>query len=86
MTKRAPEANVIGAKLAQLATKIADEANAPGVALTERIECFKVLTTFYVNTTKVAAKLPSDDDGESNFSDYRKRIAATTGGTGQGTA
>ena len=82
MTKKPPKQDDIGAKLAALALKIADDANAEGVLLVDRLDAFKQLTTYYVNTTKVAAKTTTDDDGEGSIHDFRKRIAAATGGPG----
>ena len=75
---KAPED--IGAELATLALKIASEANKDGVHLADRIESFKVLTTYYVNTTKVKAKQTPDEDEESSFDGFAKRIAVASGG------
>ena len=83
MTKKPPKQEDIGAKLAALASIIADEALAVGVHLDQRLEAFKQLTTYHVNTTKVAAKITPEDDGEGSIDSFRKRIAAATGGTGQ---
>lgn len=85
MTKKPAKSDDIGAKLAALALKIADEANEEGVQLVDRLDAFKQLTTYYVNTTKVAAKTTTDDGGEGSIHDFRKRIAAATGGPGSGT-
>jgi len=83
MTKKPSKQDDIGAKLADLALKIADEANKTGVLLVDRLDAFKQLTTYYVNTTKVAAKITPEDDGEGSIDAFRKRIAAATGGAGQ---
>jgi hypothetical protein len=70
----------IGAKLASLAIKIADEASADAVGLADRIDAFKVLTTYYVNTSKIGARADADeDDGVPTFDKLQRRIQATSG-------
>ena len=74
MTK--PKDDEIGAKLATLAKKIADEANEDGVPLDARLDAFKHLTTYYVNTTKINARSDPDDEEGDSFDSFQKRIAA----------
>jgi hypothetical protein len=81
MTKK-PENSPIEAKIAKLAEKIADEASEFEVALPERIDAFKALTTYYVNTTKINNKPTPDDEEEPGFANYRKRIETATSGPG----
>ena len=83
MTKK--PADDIGAKLATLALDIATKAAGENVPLVDKLDSFKALTTYYVNTTKVAAKTtPEDEEGETNFANLRNRIAAASSGTGPG--
>jgi hypothetical protein len=71
--------NLIGDKLAKLALKIADEASTEGVGLADRIDAFKVLTTYYVNTTKINAGVdPEPDDGVPTFDNLQQRIASAS--------
>lgn len=70
----------IGAKLAALAIKIADEASTDDIGLEARIDAFKVLTTYYVNTTKIGARAdPEPDDGVPTFEHLQQRLQAATG-------
>lgn len=69
-------ADPIAAKLALLAEKIADEANQEGVPLDARLDAFKHLTTYYVNTTKINSRPDADDEEGGSFGDLQKRIAA----------
>jgi hypothetical protein len=70
----------IGDRLASLAAKIADEALQDGVGLAERLDAFKVLTTYYVNTAKINARpAAEDDEGTADFGSYKQRIAAASG-------
>lgn len=65
----------VGAKLAILAGKIADSANAEGVGLSDRIDAFKVLTTYYVSTRKARLSPDSpDDEGAPSFGGFQQRI------------
>jgi hypothetical protein len=85
VTKKPSQNDDIGAKLAKLALAIADKALAGDTPLIDSLDAFKALTTYYVNTTKVAAKTsPDDDEGETNFANLRKRIAAASSGAGSG--
>lgn len=63
----------IGTKLAVLAAKIADEANGDDVPLDARLDAFKHLTTYYVNTTKINSRIEPEDEGGS-FADMQARI------------
>ena len=73
------EGHVIADKLAKLALKIADESSADGVGLADRIDAFKVLTTYYVNTTKINAGVdPEPDDGVPTFDNLQQRIASAS--------
>jgi hypothetical protein len=81
--KRKPDD--IGEKIAALALTIADGALAEGVPLETRLDSFKALTTYFVNTTKVNAKKPPGDrEGAPTFDDIRKHIAATADRAGPG--
>ena len=84
MTKKSPPTEDIGTKLARLALTIADKAMEDDVPLVDRLDAFKALTTYHVNTTKINAKQTPEDEGESNFDNFRKRIETATGGTGSG--
>jgi len=76
------EADQIGSRLASLAIKIADEASADAVGLADRIDAFKVLTTYYVNTTKIGARAdPEPEDGVPTFDNLQQRIQAASGRT-----
>jgi hypothetical protein len=69
--------DLIGAKLAALAIKIADEASTDDIGLEARIDAFKVLTTYYVNTTKIGARAdPEPDDGVPTFEHLQQRLQA----------
>lgn len=81
MTKK-PENNPIEAKIAKLAEKIADEASEFEVSLSDRVDAFKSLTTYYVNTTKINHKPATDDDDEPGFANFRKRIETAASGAG----
>ena len=81
--KRKPDE--IGEKIAALAIVIADGALGAGVPLETRLDSFKALTTYFVNTTKVQAKKPpGDTEGAPIFDELRKRIAAKTDRSGSG--
>ena len=66
----------IGTKLATLAVKIADEALKADVQLVDRLEAFRQLTTYYVNTTKIQAKQNPDEDEKGFLDGVRARIQA----------
>lgn len=66
----------IGAKLALLAEKIADEAIEESVPLDARLDAFKHLTTYYVNTTKINSRPDPEDDEGGSFENLQQRIAA----------
>ena len=80
MTK--PQDDEIGAKLAILAKKIADEANEDGVPLDARLDAFKHLTTYFVNTTKINSRPDADDEEGDSFGSFQKRIAAAANTVG----
>ena len=67
----------IKTQLDTLAKKIAEEAMGD-ITFENKLESFKVLTTYYVNTTKVKGK-SSDDNNGDNFDEFRKRIEAVSG-------
>jgi hypothetical protein len=75
----------LGPDLALLASKLAKRALDDKVTALDKLDIFKALTTYYVNTTKVSVKIPTEGDGEGSIHDFRKRIAAATGGPGSGT-
>jgi len=66
--------NPILSKLDKLALKIAEEALLDATHLHDRMEAFKHLTNFYVNTSKVK---PTDDNPppkEGTFDGFRNRV------------
>ena len=65
----------IGSELAQLARKLAKDALGEQVVAETRLDIFKALTTYYVNTTKVSAKLqPDEDEGVPSIASLRSRV------------
>lgn len=85
MTKRpAKSEDKIGTQLAALALKILEQASGDGINLQDRLDSFKLLTAYYVGTSRVNAKQTPEEDDGTNFNDFRKRIAAATGGSGSG--
>lgn len=83
MSKKTAAKDDIAIKLATLAIEIADKASGTDVLLVEKIEAFKVLTTYHVNTTKVNAKRDTEDESEG-FNGFRDRIKAASSGSGSG--
>jgi len=68
-----PNKNPILSKLDKLAIKIAEEALLDATHLHDRMEAFKHLTNFYVNTSKVKSA-EDDKPKEGTFDGYRDRI------------
>ena len=83
MTEKTTKEDDIGVKLAKLAIEIADKASGPDVLLENKLEAFKVLTTYHIGTTKANAKRDTGDEDEG-FNGFRNRIKAASGGTGSG--
>ena len=74
------ENNELKQKLEALAIQIADDASGPDVGLADRIDAFKALTPYYVNTTKLGVKQDDEEDeGTPNFASFSQRIAAAGG-------
>jgi hypothetical protein len=72
--------DLIGGRLELLAAKIADEALRDEVGLAERLDAFKLLTVYFVNTAKINARpAPEDDEGTADFGSFKQRIAAASG-------
>ena len=69
--------DAVGTKLALLAQNILDAALGSGVCLADQLDAFKVVTAYYVNTTKINARHNTDDDEGADFGSYRQRIAAS---------
>lgn len=72
--------DVIGEKLAKLAQNLADTALQTGTSPETKLEIFKYLTTYYVNTTKVK-KNPEESEHEGESFDGWRSKSAETGGT-----
>lgn len=69
--------DVIGHELGKLAIKLTEDAVADGVKSNLRLEIFKALTTYYVNTTKISKKIDQPEEDQENFNGFRKRIEQT---------
>ena len=84
--KKKQQTSDVGPDLAELAKKLAADALKADIPAETRLDIFKALTTYHVNTTKVQAKLPEPDDEEGGFSiaSARKRIETSASGDGQG--
>ena len=68
------------AAMAGLASKIADEASADGLKLSERVDAFKALTPYYIGDSKLKKGVTEDDDDSTvkpfTFANARKNIEA----------
>lgn len=70
-------------KLETLATKLADSALSDNTLAHDRMEIFKLLTTYHLGVSKVSKpKDPNDEPQGETFDGFRNRVAATAGGTG----
>ena len=69
----------VGIKLATLAQRILDAALVDGVGLEDQLDAFKVVTAYYVNTTKINARRDQDEDEGVGFDSYQQRIASSAG-------
>ena len=74
-----PPNNPIKSQLDKLAKKIAEDALSTQSSI-ERLDAFKLLTNYYIGTTKMDTKKKSegDEDGGENFDGFRKSVE--TGG------
>lgn len=59
-------------QLSHLAQTIADAASGPDVPLSDRIDAFKALTSYYVGTSKLNKR--PDDDEDGSFVSLQARI------------
>lgn len=76
-----PRASKIAPKLALLAEALLDAAmESDQTPLDQRIEVFKVCTTYHLGVTKVSAKMPTDDDpaGGGSFKDWRGKLRSVS--------
>ena len=65
-------------KVEELAERIADDAlNSEDKDF--RLDCFKVLSTFYIGTAKLSGKIPGEDEGESSVPAMRRRLRSVGG-------
>jgi hypothetical protein len=62
-------------KLEDLATKIAEQALKDDTNFQDKLEAFKQLTNFHVNTSKLKPK--EKDSEEGGFNAYRERVKQT---------
>jgi hypothetical protein len=71
-----PRPETLKSKLERLASVIADEVLAEGVALTTRLDAMKVLTNFRVGILRVKGKGGDDDDDPAaeNFQTMRAAL------------
>ena len=67
----------IGAQLDSLAKSIAKDAQSDKLSFTDRLDAFKVLTTYYVGITRAKAKTPDEDPSGSTFDNFRNKLAET---------
>lgn len=72
-----PPNNLIKSQLDKLAKKIADDALQTQSSI-ERLDAFKLLTNYYIGTTKMDSKKKSDGDEGETFDGFRKSVE--TGG------
>ena len=81
MADLAPDQKYLNAKMEILANKFADRMIEGDVIDPDTNAGFKVLTTYYISTRKLA-KVPDTEDGPrgSGFDAARKRIAAASNG------
>lgn len=63
----------IASKIDDLAEMIADQALGCEDPDTQ-LEAFKLLTAYYIGTTKVHAKLPKENEDDGSFKDFQRRI------------
>lgn len=77
MTKR--QSPGIEGSLAKLAQAIADSALNKDIAFDQQLDAFKALSGYFIGISKVKAKLPEEDEGET-FNDIKSRLQATDRG------